>query len=275
MKIIELTDLTNEYALPYAGLTEAQLRREDGGLFIAESVNVIACAVKAGYEPVSILAERKRIPAIERDLGSVHCPVLTGEADLLEHLTGFRLSRGVLCAMRRRPLPSVSDVLDGKGRVCVLEGVGDPTNIGAIFRSAAALGMDAVLLGTNCCDPLHRRAARVSMGSVFLIPWTWLPCREDERNRIDLSPLREAGFETAAAALTEASISVTDARLKGVPRLAVVLGSEGPGLSPATIAECDHTVRIPMYNGVDSLNVAAASAVLFWELAAKREQPLV
>lgn len=250
----------------FARLTEAQLRSRlepEKGIFIAESPKVIGTALENGYEPVAFLMERRHItgdaaPLLAR-CGEV--PVYTGESALLEALTGFRLSRGVLCAMRRRPLPPLEAVLDGASRVAVLEGVVDATNIGAIFRSAAALGVDAVLVSPTCCDPLNRRAVRVSMGTVFQVPWTQLATDES-----GLALLKRYGFATAAMALSDCSVPLDDVRLAEEERLAIVLGAEGDGLRPATIAHSDYTVRIPMQHGVDSLNVAAASAVAFWEL---------
>lgn len=265
MNIIELTDLQNEALAPYARLTEAQLRLAGGGegLFIAESLKVIACALRAGYAPISILSEKKHIGQVEAVIGG-DLPLYTGEAELLERLTGFRLSRGVLAAMKRRPLPTVGEVLRNAHRAAVLEGVNDPTNIGAIFRSAAALGMDAVLVGANCCDPLHRRAARVSMGGVFQIPWAVLDTCEDKLS-VDTGKLRSIGFITAAMALSGNSVSITDPALRA-DKLAVLIGSEGSGLTARTISSCDLTVTIPMAHGVDSLNAAAAAAVAFWVL---------
>lgn len=274
MFVKQLNDLKSAEAAPYARLTEAQLRRagEGRGLFIAESLKVISSALEAGYRPVSLLSGKDHIERIEAEIGSMlgETPVLTAPDEELGALTGYKLSRGVLCAMERKPLPSVGDVLKGASRAAVLEGVSDPTNVGAIIRSAAALGMDAVLVAANCCDPLHRRAARVSMGAVFKIPWAVLDCREDDRNSIDPAPLQKEGFKLCAAALEKNSICADDPRLNAEPRLAIVLGSEGNGLEKATIEACDETVMIPMAHGMDSLNVAAASAVLFWELAKRQ-----
>jgi tRNA G18 (ribose-2'-O)-methylase SpoU len=230
------------------------------GLFIAESPKVIRVALDAGWEPTALLCERKHITGDARDIvervGDI--PIYTGSREMLSQLTGYTLTRGVLCAMRRKTMPSVSEVVRDARRVVVIEAVTDTTNIGAIFRSAAALGIDAVLLTRDTCDPLNRRAVRVSMGSVFLVPWTWLdgPAKS-------LQPL---GFKTAAMALTDNSISLDDPRLKDEDRLAVIMGTEGDGLPHQTIEEADYTVRIPMAHGVDSLNVAAAAAVAFWEL---------
>lgn len=273
MEIVEIKDIDSPEAAPYARLTEAQLKRAgENGTFIAESINVIRAALKAGCSPISILTERKHIERISDELGEslTGVPVYTANPAILAELTGFSLSRGVLSAMRRNPPLSVEAAVRNASRIAVLEGIVDPTNIGAIFRSAAALGMDAILVGSNCCDPLHRRAARVSMGAVFQIPWAVLPCLEESRNRIDVERLKALGFKTAAAALTDDSVSVEDVRLKELPALALILGTEGKGLCPETISACDYTVKIPMAHGVDSLNVAAASAVLFWELAGKR-----
>ena len=251
----------------YARLSERELLRYDEpleGLFIAESPKVIDRALDAGYEPVSLLLERRHVEGEARDIlarcGNV--PVYASTLDVLTKLVGFQLTRGVLCAMRRRPEPSLDEVCADARRVVVLEDVMNPTNVGAIFRSAAALGMDAVLLTSACADPLYRRAARVSMGNVFFIPWTRVG--EDWSAR-----LRVLGFKTAAMALNDDAVSVSDPRLAAEPRLAVVLGTEGDGLAPRTIADCDYAVRIPMSRGVDSLNVAAASAVAFWELGKK------
>lgn len=263
--IIEVTDLTAPELDVYARLTEAQLRNRlepDKGVFIAESPKVIATALDAGYEPLSLLMERRHIegdaqPILAR-CGEI--PVYTAERETLARLTGFELTRGVLCAMRRPRLPSVEEVCARARRVAVLEGIVDHTNVGAIFRSAAALGIDAVLVTPTCCDPFYRRAVRVSMGTVFQVPWTYLP-------EIWPQTLRALGFTTAAMALCDASLPIYAPQLKRADRLAVVLGTEGDGLAESTIAACDCTVRIPMTHGVDSLNVAAASAVAFYQLA--------
>ena len=263
MNIIEISSLQQEGLEVFSTLTEAQLRMElepEKGLFIAESPKVIRVALDAGWEPTALLCERKHITGDARDIvervGDI--PVYTGSREMLSQLTGYTLTRGVLCAMRRKTMPSVSEVVKDARRVVVIEAVTDTTNIGAIFRSAAALGIDAVLLTRDTCDPLNRRAVRVSMGSVFLVPWTWLdgPAKS-------LQPL---GFKTAAMALTDNSISLDDPRLKNEDRLAVIMGTEGDGLPHQTIEEADYTVRIPMAHGVDSLNVATAAAVAFWEL---------
>ena len=262
--IIELTDFHAPELDVYARLTENQLlNREhpEDGLFIAESPKVVERALDAGFEPVSVLVERRHIEGeaagILNRVGDV--PVYTAEFDVLTRLTGFQLTRGVLCAMRRRPLPGLEQILAGATRIAVLENVMNPTNVGAIFRSAAALGMDAVLLTPGSSNPLYRRAIRVSMGTVFQVPWTFAP----ENWQAELKRL---GFATAALALREDTLSIRDPRLADEPRLALVLGTEGDGLADGTISHCDYTVKIPMTHGVDSLNVAAASAVAFFQL---------
>lgn len=248
----------------YARLTEAQIRNRlepEKGVFIAESPKVIRLALNAGFEPVSFLMEEKHIEGDAKAL-LARCPdapVYTGERALLKALTGYELTRGVLSAMRRKPLPALEVVLKDAKRVAVLDGIVDASNLGAIVRSAAALNIDAVLFTPTCCDPLNRRAVRVSMGTVFQVPWTFLP-----DNGIGL--LREYGFKTAAMALIDESLPMDDPKLKNCERLAIVLGTEGDGLPEETIAACDFAVKIPMAHGVDSLNVAAASAVAFWEL---------
>lgn len=248
----------------YARLTEAQIRNRlepEKGVFIAESPKVIRLALDAGFEPVSFLMEEKHIEGDAKDL-LLRCPdvpVYTGSREMLQSLTGYALTRGVLSAMRRKPLPALEGVLLNAKRVAVLDGIADAGNLGAIVRSAAALNVDAVLFSPTCCDPLNRRAVRVSMGTIFQVPWTVLP-----ENGLQL--LRERGFATAAMALVDDSLSMDDPRLKACEKLAVVLGTEGDGLSAQTIAACDFAVKIPMAHGVDSLNVAAASAVAFWEL---------
>ena len=264
MSIVEVSSLDDARLAPYSGLTEAQLRygmSDFGEVFIADSPKVINVALNAGYSPVSLLCEAKHIAGDAADIVA-RCgddvPVFTGSRELLSRLTGYTLTRGVLCAMRR-PMPkSLGEVLDGARRVVVIDGVVDSTNIGAIFRSAAALGIDAVLLTPGSCDPFNRRAVRVSMGSVFLVPWTWLD--------VPVASLRDFGFKVAAMALTHDSISLDNPLLRRVERLAIVMGTEGDGLSRETIADCDYVVRIPMSHQVDSLNVAAAAAVAFWEL---------
>lgn len=266
MPVIEISSLTHPGVELFSTLTEAQLRNRlepDKGIFIVESPKVIRTALDAGYEPLALLCERKHIAGDAADIVG-RCreiPVYTGDRELLAKLTGYVLTRGVLCAMRRPVQRSVEDVCRDARRIVVIDGVTDTTNIGAIFRSAAALGIDAVLLTTDSCDPLNRRAVRVSMGSVFLLPWTWLEG--------PLSDLNRLGFRTAAMALTERSIPVDHPSLKAEPRLAIVMGTEGDGLPQETIAAADYVVRIPMSHGVDSLNVAAAAAVAFWELRAR------
>ena len=266
MQIIEINSLSHPGVEVFATLTEAQLRNRlepQKGIFIAESPKVIHVALNAGYEPLALLCERKHI---EGDAASLieRCgdiPVYTGERELLASLTGYTLTRGVLCAMRRPAPKSVEEVCQDAKRIAVIDGVVDTTNIGAIFRSAAALGIDAVLLTPSSCDPLNRRAVRVSMGSVFLLPWTWLEA--------PISSLRTLGFRTVAMALSDNSVPLDHPNLKDEPRLAIVLGTEGDGLSTQVIEETDYVVRIPMWHEVDSLNVAAASAVAFWELRAR------
>ncbi len=264
MNLIELTDFSAPELDVYARLTEAQLLNRHNlkeGLFIAESPKVIDRALGAGCVPVSILVEtahlRGESQAVIDRCGDI--PVYTARFDVLTQLTGYQLTRGMLCAMRRPALPTVEEVCKTARRVAVLEDVMNPTNLGAIFRSAAALGMDAVLLTPACSNPLYRRSCRVSMGTVFQVPWTYL-----EENWIET--LKGMGFKTCAMALKDDSYSVDDPALREVEKLAIVLGTEGDGLAAKTIADCDYTVKIPMYHGVDSLNVAAASAVAFWEL---------
>ena len=264
MPVIEISSLDHPGVEVYGTLTEAQLRNRlepDKGIFIAESPKVIHVALDAGSEPLSLLCERRHITGDAA--GIIECcgdiPVYTGERDLLAALTGYTLTRGVLCAMRRpHPLPVV-EVCRNASRIVVIDGVTDTTNIGAIFRSAAALGIDAVLLTPTSCDPLNRRAVRVSMGSVFLVPWTWI-------EEPVTSALNALGFRTAAMALSNDSITLDDPILKNEPRLALIMGTEGDGLSHEAITAANHVVRIPMQHGVDSLNVAAAAAVAFWEL---------
>ena len=264
--VMEITDFSAPELDVYARLTEAQLlnRFEPAkGMFIAESPKVIHRALDAGYRPVSLLMERKDIEGSAREIleRCPDTPVFTADEELLCGLTGYHLTRGVLCAMRRPPLPSAEAVLAGKRRVVILENVQNPTNVGAIFRSAAALGMEAVLLTPGCSNPLYRRSARVSMGTVFQVPWTYIGS--------GMALLKKLGFKTAAMALSDNSVSIDDPQLMAEERLAILLGSEGDGLTDGTIASCDYTVKIPMYHGVDSLNVAAASAVAFWQLRAK------
>lgn len=263
MGIVKIDTLEHSGVEVYGALTEAQLRNRlepERGIFIAESPKVIHVALDAGYEPLSLLCEEKHIKGdaatlIER-CGDI--PVYTGSRSLLASLTGYTLTRGVLCAMRRPQPRAVEEVCKDAARIVVIDGVTDTTNIGAIFRSAAALGIDAVLLTPQSCDPLNRRAVRVSMGSVFLVPWTWLQAPVDS--------LGALGFKTAAMALSEHSVGIDDPRLAAEPRLAIVMGTEGDGLSHSVIAHADYVVKIPMSHHVDSLNVAAASAVAFWEL---------
>ena len=272
--IIEITDFSAPELDAFARLTEAQLRNRlepEKGIFIAESPKVIRRALRAGYEPVSLLTERKHLGGQAKDLvaelGDV--PVYTADDDLLEGLTGYALTRGVLCAMRRKPLPTVEDLCKDARRIAVLESIVDATNVGAIFRSAAALNIDAVLVTPTCCDPLYRRAARVSMGTVFQVPWTRIGETAADWPEQGMARLKAMGFQTAAMALRDDSVSVDDPKLCKVEKLAIILGTEGDGLSGDTIADCDHVVRIPMREEVDSLNVAAASAVAFWELRAR------
>lgn len=272
---VELTDLSQPELDVFARLTEAQLRNRlepEKGIFIAESPKVIHRALDAGCVPVSLLMERRHLTgqgrAVMDRCGDV--PVYTGERTLLEGLTGFPLTRGILCAMRRPALPTVEQLCADAKRVAVLENITDATNVGAIFRSAAALGMDAVLVTPSCCDPLYRRAVRVSMGAVFQIPWGRIGDHPADWPGPGLKQLGNLGFKTAAMALREDSVSVDDPALGKEERLAIVLGTEGDGLAADTIARCDYTVRIPMERGVDSLNVAAASAVAFWQLGRER-----
>lgn len=264
MPIINLTSLSYPGLEFFTHLTEAQLKsgfNNGQKLFIAESPKVINVALNAGYQATALLCEQRHITGdaaeiisrIDRDI-----PVYTGSRELLAKLTGYTLTRGVLCAMERRPLPSIKNICQTARRMAIIHGVVDTTNIGAIFRSAAALGIDAIALTTNSCDPLNRRSIRVSMGAVFLIPWTWLDG--------DIETLNEFGFKTVAMALTDKSISISDPQLLDCDKLAIVLGTEGDGLPPSTIVKADFVARIPMSHHVDSLNVAAASAVAFWEL---------
>lgn len=264
MAIIEISSLQQQGLEVFSTLTEAQLRMQlepERGFFIAESPKVIRVALDAGWQPTALLCERRHISGDAADIVarlSDEVPVYTGSRELLAQLTGYTLTRGVLCAMRRRLAPSVQNIVENARRVVVIDAVTDTTNIGAIFRSAAALGIDAVLLTRDTCDPLNRRAVRVSMGSVFLVPWTWLDA--------PVSSLRDYGFKTAAMALTDDSVALDDPQLMQEPQLAIIMGTEGDGLPKQTIVESDYTVRIPMAHGVDSLNVAAAAAVAFWQL---------
>ena len=268
--IIEITDFLAPELDVYARLSEVQLlNREfpEKGMFIAESPKVIERALNAGYEAVSCLIEKRHIEGegkyiLER-LGDI--PVFCAEFDVLTQLTGFKLTRGMLCAMKRKTLPTVSEICENKSRIAILDKVMNPTNVGAIIRSAAALGMDAVLLTPGCSDPLYRRAARVSMGTVFQIEWTFLT--DDS-----LDEIKALGFKTVAMALKDDSISIDDPELTAEEKLAVIMGTEGDGLSDSTISDCDFTVKIPMHHGVDSLNVAAASAVAFYQLGNRQQK---
>ena len=269
--IIEITDFHAPELDPYARLTQNQLRNRlepEKGIFIAESPKVIDRALDAGYEPVSLLMERRQItgPAAGILSRCGDAPVYTADRELLAALTGFELTRGVLCAFRRPAPRPVEELCRDARRVAVLEGIVDSTNVGAIFRSAAALNMDAVLINPSCCDPLCRRAVRVSMGTVFQVPWGQLGDSPADWPEKGMDVLHALGFKTAALALSDRSVSIDDAQLAREPKLAIVLGTEGDGLAASTIASCDYTVKIPMSHGVDSLNVAAASAVAFWQL---------
>lgn len=269
--IIEITDFHAPELDPYARLTQNQLRNRlepEKGIFIAESPKVIDRALDAGYEPVSLLMERRQItgPAAGILSRCGDAPVYTADRELLAALTGFELTRGVLCAFRRPAPRPVEELCRDARRVAVLEGIVDSTNVGAIFRSAAALNMDAVLINPSCCDPLCRRAVRVSMGTVFQVPWGQLGDSPADWPEKGMDVLHALGFKTAAMALSDRSVSIDDAQLAKEPKLAIVLGTEGDGLAASTIASCDYTVKIPMSHGVDSLNVAAASAVAFWQL---------
>lgn len=272
--IIEITDFSAPELDLFARLTEAQLRSKqepEKGIFIAESPKVIGTALDSGCEPVAFLMERRHIEGDASKLLACcpDVPVYTADRSVLEKLTGYTLTRGVLCAMRRPRLRTAEEVCANAKRLCVLEGIVDSTNIGAIFRSAAALGMDGVLLTPTCCDPLYRRAVRVSMGTVFQIPWARIGDTPADWPAKGLAQLKQQGFATAALALDDRAISVEDPQLQSEEKLAVILGTEGDGLSAHTIAGCDYTVCIPMYHGVDSLNVAAASAVAFWQLRSR------
>ena len=278
--VIEITDFNAAELDVYARLTEAQLLNKDrpeDGIFIAESPKVIGRALDAGYEPVSFLAEKQHIDEGETGKILSRCgdiPVYIAEFDVLTQLTGYKLTRGMLCAMRRRALPSVREICRNAERIAILENVMNPTNVGAAIRSAAALNMDAVLLTPGCSNPLYRRAIRVSMGTVFQIPWTIL--REEEAGKWPeegMALLGRLGYRTAAMALRSESADIDDERLRREKKLAVILGTEGDGLMDGTIERCDYTIKIPMAHGVDSLNVAAASAVAFWELGRRRAEP--
>ena len=273
VNIIEISNLNLPELAVYAELSEGQLlnRHEpEKGLFIAESPKVVLRALDAGYEPVSLLVENRLLTA-EDETGEIlqkcgDIPVYTAEFDVLTQITGFKLTRGMLCAMHRKPLPSPEEICRNTSRIAILEDVMNPTNVGAIFRSAAALYMDAVLLTPFCSNPLYRRAIRVSMGNVFLIPWTFLDEKYVSWKENGVEYLRSLGFATASMAISDDSVSISDLALKREEKLAIILGTEGDGLSEKTIADSDYTVKIPMSPGVDSLNVAAASAVAFWEL---------
>lgn len=269
--IIEITDFHAPELDPYARLTQNQLRNRlepEKGIFIAESPKVIDRALDAGYKPVSLLMERKQItgPAAGILIRCGDAPVYTADREMLAELTGFELTRGVLCAFHRPAPRPVEELCKNARRVAVLEGIVDSTNVGAIFRSAAALNMDAVLINPSCCDPLCRRAVRVSMGTVFQVPWGQLGETPADWPEKGMDILHSLGFKTAAMALSDRSVSIDDEQLAKEPKLAIVLGTEGDGLAAGTIASCDYTVKIPMSHGVDSLNVAAASAVAFWQL---------
>lgn len=271
LNIIEVNDFNAPELDIYARLNENQLVHyfePELGLFVAESPNVIERALNAGYEPISFLMERKNIdkemkPILER---CPNVPVYTAEQDVLTKLTGFHLTRGALCAMKRRIYPTIEEICKNAKRIAILENVVNPTNVGAIFRSAAALHMDAVLLTPGCSDPLYRRSSRVSMGTVFQVPWTYIGNKTSDWPNPLLSTIKELGFKTAAMALSDNSVSIDDPALMNEEKLAIILGTEGDGLAVETIADCDYTVKIPMAHGVDSLNVAAESAVAFWQL---------
>lgn len=274
LNISNITDFTAPELDIYARLSEGQLLHyyePDMGLFIAESPKVIGRALDAGYEPVSFLVEKKHIEGEAKEV-LFRCqgvPVYTAELDVLKKLTGFPLTRGVLCAMRRRSLPDVRSLCANASRIAILENVMNPTNVGAIFRSAAALSMDAILLTPGCSDPLYRRAARVSMGTVFQAPWTFFTEKKEGWQKAGMTILKELGFKTVAMALREDAIALTDPVLKAEEKLAIIVGSEGEGLSSETITSCDYVVRIEMTHGVDSLNVNQAAGIAFWELGKK------
>ena len=270
MKLIEITDYNSKELDIFARTSEAALANlyaPDGGIFIAESPKVIERALAAGYEPESILVERGQLSGEGGHIFDIcpDVPVYTAPMDVLTKITGFKLTRGMLCAMKRRTLPGMDEICNGAARLALLENVVNPTNIGAIFRSAAALGIDGILLTPGCADPLYRRAARVSMGTVFQIPWTYID-KTVKWPEEGMAYLHDMGFKTAAFALHDDSVSIDDNRLMSEEKLVIILGTEGDGLADATIADCDYTVKIPMAHGVDSLNVAAASAVAFWQL---------
>jgi len=269
----EITEINN-LSLPelqmYANTSEVQLMRyyePDYGIFIAESPKVIRRALDSGYSPVSVLAEKKYISGQAKDIieKCADIPIYTADSDILTNITGFRLTQGILCAMRRKKLPEVSEICGNASRIAVLEDIMNQTNVGAVFRNAAALGFEAVLLTSGCSDPLYRRSVRVSMGTVFQIPWTYISDSDSDY----ISILKNMGFATAAMALSGNSVNIDDSDLISEKRLAVILGTEGDGLKDSTIERCDYNVKIPMYNNVDSLNVAAASAIAFWQLGKK------
>ena len=275
LNIIEINNFNASELDVYARYTEAQLLNKDrpeDGLFIAESPKVIGRALDAGYIPISVLVEKKQMEENEETqevlarFENTGTSIFTAEFAVLTQLTGFKLTRGMLCALKRRPLEDFRKLCEGKNRIAILEDVMNPTNVGAIFRSAAAMHMDAVLLTSGCSNPLYRRASRVSMGTVFQIPWTFIGEKQEDWIENGIRRLHGLGFQTAALALSDDSVSIDDKRLREEKKLAIILGTEGDGLAEQTIAECDYTVKIPMTHGVDSLNVAAASAVAFWEL---------
>ena len=282
LNVIEIKDFNAPELDIYARCTEARLLNKDHpeeGMFIAESPKVIGRALDAGYEPLSVLVEKKQMEENEETsqimnrFDDTKVSIFTADFEVLTKLTGFKLTRGMLCAMRRKPLRKFQDLCDGINRIAILENVQNPTNVGAIFRSAAALNMGAIFLSSGCSDPLYRRASRVSMGTVFQIPWTFIRDSNEMRCKREviwpkqaIAELKKLGYKTAALALTDDSVSIDDSELMKEEKLAVILGNEGEGLENETIALCDYTVKIPMTHGVDSLNVAAASAVAFWQL---------
>ncbi len=276
MKIIEVMDLNRPELTVYAELSERQLAtiyEPEEGLFIAESPKVIERALDGGYEPVSFLAEKGQLAEAEEILDRMEdVPIYVAPDEILTKLTGYHLTRGLWCTMRRRTLPTIEEVCQRAKRIAILEEVVNPTNVGALFRCAAALGMDAVILTGGCSDPLYRRASRVSMGTVFQIPWTMLSKKDGVWPEQAMKTLKEMGFKTAAMALREDSVGINDPQLNSEEKLAIVLGTEGDGLAGDTIADCDYTVMIPMAHGVDSLNVAAAGAVAFWQLGHQRQE---
>lgn len=274
MNLINISNYNDERLDVYARLTEAQIMhpQKGTGQFIAESPVVIERALEDGYTPISLLVEEKQVEkhmaGIIQKCGDI--PVFTSSIEILENIIGYKLTRGVLCAMERKPLKSVNEIINHTKRITVLEDVMNPTNMGAIFRSAAALGMEAVLLSPGCCDPLYRRCIRVSMGTVFQIPWAYVGDEMDDWPLKGIELLRNYGYKTVAMALRNDTVDINDSRLNNEEKLAIILGTEGTGLCEQTIDSCDYTVKIPMYNGVDSLNVAAASAVAFYQLGKKK-----